>query len=169
MDKTCHQIIKDAYNMLGKLYKPMLGLPYRDKEIYCIENNIDITDYVFAETYYIQEHIKKLKASVSKYAYFITFTLKPNADEQSAYNLILDIRDKRAQALHITKMDIVREHTRSGVAHWHTYIEANKPIKKDRFNYYIQHYGNIDIKKANPKDYLEIQNYMSKEGIINKD
>lgn len=126
----------------------------------CMDKNIPFEDYCLAE----YEHVKTIKKqSVKpKYAYFITFTLKPDAKEEDAIALINNI-PLRKDALGIISMDIVKEHTQNGVAHWHSYITSTKPIKKDRFNYYIRKCGNIDVKKARTADKQEIENYMLKE------
>lgn len=147
--------------MYEYLVQEMLG-KYTGDQKYdrCVKEGIDFTAYLKAEFDYSMAQYKNKVGG--KYAYFITFTLKPSADEEHAQKLIDDTIN-RQEALGLLEMRYVKEHTKAGQAHWHCYVRSTKPIKKDRFNYYIKKCGNIDIKSAKSKDAREIENYMLKE------
>ncbi len=98
-----------------------------------------------------------------RYFYLITFTLKPGVPEDS-YKLINKYIINRLQrsALSIEKADIVQEFTKKGVAHWHASVVSKKYISKDRFKYYENKYGFVDISKNHSQDYNTMYNYISK-------
>lgn len=111
---------------------------------------------------------KALKGTkLKKYIYMVTFTLNPTIHPDVDDTLELEVADyieKQAirSALKITRFEYVKEHHKSGRPHWHALIETNKPLKKDRFNYYCKKYGAIDIAKNKAQQNTEILNYISK-------
>ncbi len=101
------------------------------------------------------------------YLYMVTFTLRENHSEEET-EIIGNFIESQAfrPALDIIKASIVKEYTKKGRAHWHMAIESKKLLKKDRFNYYIQKYGNVDISKNRHNNSSEMINYMSKSDTI---
>lgn len=102
-------------------------------------------------------------ANIKYYHYLVTFTLKPTIPK-SQWDSIEDyIKNQfKREPLKIHEAHITREYTKKLVAHWHVSVTTTKPLKKDRFNYYIQQYGNIDISKSKAQNLEEGLNYINK-------
>lgn len=99
-----------------------------------------------------------------KYFYLLTFTLKPEADADKAEAYIRRVPERAP--LQVTRCDLVKEHTKKGVAHWHMSVITTKALKKDRFSYYAQKFGHLDISKNKAQIYDEMLEYMTKEEVI---
>lgn len=104
------------------------------------------------------------------YIYLVTFTIDPqlNADMdkdelEEAIQTYVDSQVDRQVSLGITYYAYSKEHTKAGQAHWHCVIKTTKPLKKDRFAYYVKSYGNIDISRTKGTTHLEALEYISKE------
>lgn len=107
------------------------------------------------------------KDKKKKYYYLVTFTLRNIPEDiESIEEYIVSQANRRA--LQILEFHWVREYTKAEVPHWHVCIVTTKALKKDRFNYYIQRYGNIDISKNKAQTTDEMLNYMTKTNKINK-
>lgn len=109
---------------------------------------------------------KYLKNTTSRrYYYMLTFTIdatKGNTEEfYSAAEKIVKETAERS-ALQLLQFQYVKELTKKGIPHWHALVVTKKPLKKDRFNYYIKKFGNIDISKNRAQQSTEILNYISK-------
>jgi len=126
---------------------------------YCRANNIEYEHYVLAETHFVQNIWNKGK-SIDLFEYFVTFTLKPEANATEALAYIKGLPKRKA--LRITKFELVGEETKNGVPHWHTLITSVKSIVKNRFDYYAKKYGFVDYKRIKDGDREEVLNYMSK-------
>lgn len=102
---------------------------------------------------------------VKKYYYMITFTLKPGITTPSeSIEEYIKKQFTERPALGISEAHIVQELTKNGTPHWHVAVISTKHISKDRFNYYTQLYGNIDISKNHSQKISETLNYLSKSG-----
>ena len=94
----------------------------------------------------------------------ITFTRDPKKDtnKEDVYKYIC--KQFKRKPLNITEAWIVEEGNDDDKhIHWHVFVETSKPLKKDRFSYYIKKIGQIDFarhKSTNKDSALE---YMSKE------
>lgn len=119
---------------------------------------------------YLTNHPKILSAyvarkDVKKYRYLCTFTLKPSLpakdilDEVESYI----VKQFRRKPLQIVSAHIVKEGDGDKLHHhWHVAVETKVPLKKDRFNYYQQKYGFVDIDKTKAQNLEETLNYISK-------
>lgn len=113
-----------------------------------------------------KEEIKR-QSSKKRYLYLVTFTVDPKKysgeeQEDEIENYIL--KQGNRPALRLIQFQLVKERCKSGMPHWHAFIESEKCLKKDRFNYYISKYGKIDISKSKTNDEDEIINYIYKTG-----
>ena len=136
------------------------GLPTRDYFLEHIGSNTSLLGQ------FHKEFIAQTEALASKkdYIYMITFTLKPSYDgPDEEVELFIEAQAER-KALNIKKFVYVKEKTKKGVSHWHALVVTDKCLKKDRFNYYIKKYGNIDISRNKAQTDQEILNYLSKSG-----
>lgn len=133
---------------------------------YADKDNYDLTWYVLHRGEELHRAMLRLfkNNDLKKHIYMVTFTLKPCMVDawKDAEKLIIDQSDRTA--LKIIEFQYVREKTKKGVYHWHALIVTSKPLKKDRFNYYIQKYGNVDIAKNKAQQTSEILNYLTKTG-----
>lgn len=113
-----------------------------------------------------KQYNKSLKSKdAKKYIYMITFTLseenKDKGDEALEY-----IRNQaQRKALRIMHYEYAEELTKKGVRHWHLVIQTERPLKKDRFNYYIAKYGNIDFSSTKAQILDNALNYINKTNI----
>lgn len=115
--------------------------------------------------YFIQEDKKK---KLKYYCYLVTFTLSPK-NTTSAEIVEEYIRSQFLRApLKVTEAHMTKELTKKGVPHWHVSVKTTLPLKKDRFNYYIQKYGAIDISKSRAQNLEEGINYINKSNISSK-
>lgn len=128
-------------------------LPVSDRPDYLLKHLSDITRFM---PQYIQEQ------ELTLYYYLVTFTLRSDtvslADEAEAYI----VKQFERAPLKIVEAHYVRELTKKGVPHWHVAVSTSIPLKKDRFNYYMKLYGNIDISKTKAQTLTESMNYISK-------
>lgn len=109
---------------------------------------------------------RRLKeAKLKRYIYLLTFTLDVKKCEQ--YELAEEyIKGQvKRSALKIKQFHYVKEFHKSGVPHFHVAIETLKPLKKDRFNYYIKKFGNLDISRTKAQTIQEALNYISKDNV----
>jgi len=115
---------------------------------------------------------KQLKRGNQKeFIYMVTFTIDKKKVEDLSESKIDEIEyyissQKNRKALNLLKFSIVREQCKDGTPHWHALMISSKYLAKDRFNYYINKFGNIDISKNKSNCSQEIINYMSKSGTI---
>lgn len=114
----------------------------------------------------LKAHLKKLQKK--KYYYMLTFTLRDSTQDEDEVELYI-IKQSKRTALQIDEFHHVKEYTKKGVAHWHVAIVTTKPLKKDRFNYYIQKFGTLDISKNKAQNIDEMLNYMTKTNNIKKE
>lgn len=126
----------------------------------------------------LQQAYRIYKQGDTIYQYLITFTKNPKLLAQRHKNIndrnILnnEIKEYIKKQFHreplkikeawlIEEGDDVDKHV-----HWHVGVRTTKPLKKDRFNYYKEKYGNLDINKSKcDEDLQEVINYMSKTGL----
>lgn len=115
-----------------------------------------------------KRQLKEDSSKDKKHVYMLTYTVDPNkynkGDDDKIEELIIAQKDRKA--LEIVTYAYVKESCKNGMPHWHALIVTKRPLKKDRFNYYISKYGNIDISKNKAQITTEIINYMSKTGEI---
>lgn len=114
----------------------------------------------------IQKKLEELWPTVPKpkvYRYLITFTIKEpeNHDPDKIEKYIKD--QFLRSALQVNEAYMVRELTKKDVPHWHVACETTKYLPKDRFHYYTQKYGNIDISKTKSQTLKYAINYISKD------
>lgn len=109
-----------------------------------------------------QDKIKNQK----NYYYLITFTLRNKDDATSAEAYIK--RQTERTALNITSYEYCKEYTKNNMPHWHASVITTKPLKKDRFHYYIKKYGNIDLSRSRAQHDFESLNYISKSSTPTK-
>ncbi len=117
-----------------------------------------------------KDFVKRFKVSThkiekKKYYYLITFTLRKDRDDIENVEAFIKTQAFRP-ALQIIKASFVRELTKGGRPHWHMAVISTKIIKKDRFNYYQKHYGNIDISKNKHNTTVDMLDYMCKSNTI---
>lgn len=99
------------------------------------------------------------------YRYLITFTLDP---KKGPHN-IEKIEEYIVKQFHRKPLGILHaEYVKEGNGqdkhiHWHAAVETSKPLKKDRFNYYIKLYGKLDISRTKAQNLEETLNYINKE------
>lgn len=109
---------------------------------------------------YLKQHKPK-----KDYRYLVTFTLDtkktlPEDDVVEGY-IISQFVDR--DALKVIEAHIVKEKTQQNISHWHVAVSTAKCLKKDRFNYYIKKYGNIDISGTKAQTLNEALNYINKD------
>lgn len=109
------------------------------------------------------KHLKN--STCRRYIYMLTFTIDANKGKgeefySAAEKIVIDTAERTA--LQLLQYQYVKEYTKQGIPHWHALVVTKKPLKKDRFNYYIKKFGNIDISKNKAQQSSEIINYMSK-------
>lgn len=106
---------------------------------------------------------KEKEANVKKYYYLVTFTLRKDtftqADSAEKY---IHSQFKNRPALGVLEAHVVRELTQAGNPHWHVSVSTSRPLAKNRFNYYIKIFGNIDISKNKCQNLNDGLNYISK-------
>ena len=115
---------------------------------------------------FFKRRIRETKQS--RHIYMVTFTLRSDKKDCEDEAEALIRTQANRTALGILEFHLVKEFTKAGVAHWHACVVTTKPLKKDRFNYYRQKYGNIDIAKNKAQQTSEILNYMTKTGHIER-
>lgn len=131
------------------------------------ENN-DIA-YILQNTCLSREFHKEIQRQVKnnslrKYFYLITFTLKKDYNTDETLEIEDYIKSQMTRpALRIDEAYMVKELTKSGRPHWHLAVKSSKFIAKNRFNYYKQKFGNIDISKSTNKSLEESLNYINKD------
>lgn len=101
--------------------------------------------------------------TVKKYRYLITFTLNNPAKAVEAEQYVRD--QSKRKHLDLTRWVMAKEYTKKGVPHWHCAVEARKPIKKNRFQYYEKLYGFIDVSRTKGQNLDEALQYISKESV----
>lgn len=117
----------------------------------------------------VVRQIKQRNKIKKAYYYMLTFTLKPSIPLEETDSIESYIKQQLLRPpLQIEESHIVRELTKCGVPHWHVAIKTGIFLKKNRFNYYIKKYGNIDISKNKGQTLNEMINYMSKVNIPDK-
>ncbi len=136
------------------------------------ENKLEEASNYYRTIYQDKSFTKRFKKTVSKlerkrYYYMITFTLAKDytKDEYLKIEKFIETQAFRP-ALQIEKAFIVKELTKKGRPHWHMSIVSTKILKKDRFNYYQNLYGTIDISKNRHNTDSEMMNYMSKSDTV---
>ncbi len=109
--------------------------------------------------------IKKQVKNLSKkyYFYLITFTVRE--EEKKNIDLIEEyiVSQMKRPALKIVFAEYVKEYTKKGMPHFHFAVKSERFIAKNRFNYYTQKYGFIDISKSTNKSLEESINYINKD------
>lgn len=109
------------------------------------------------------QYFKRRARENRRYNYLITFTLKPEVTDEDEVEAYI-IKQLHRTPLQIIEAHLSKEYTKAGRAHWHVPVTTTTPLKKDRFNYYIKKYGNIDISKNKSTNNLEESlNYINKE------
>lgn len=90
----------------------------------------------------------------------VTFTLRNKKDYDKAREYIY--RQHERQQLHVMSYYVVEELTKAGMPHWHVAIQVEKPLKKNRFNYYTKLYGFVDLSRTKGQTIDTALEYMSK-------
>lgn len=100
---------------------------------------------------------------IKKYYYLITFTLKvdPTLEEEEEIEKYVISQFQRA-ALKIKEAYYVKEKTKKERTHWHVAVVSYRYIAKNRFNYYAQKYGHVDVSKNHCQTKEEMLNYINK-------
>lgn len=109
-------------------------------------------------------YLKNKDKVIVKYIYMITFTLSDKKHYDKAKEYIY--RQHERKALKILHYHVVEELTKKGIPHWHTAVESEKPLKKDRFNFYTKTYGFVDLSRTKAQTIDSCLNYMSKSNTI---
>lgn len=132
-----------------------------------VETGLKLTEEQLRKIITIEFHHAYSKYLSNKkqkhHIYMVTFTIKPGVKEE-AYDSAEDLvrATAKREALKIIRYEYVKEYTKAGIPHWHALVVTTKPLKKDRFNYYIKTFGSIDISKNKAQQTSEIVNYISK-------
>lgn len=135
-------------------------------------SNHSVPIELFGRNDFCSQLSKALKErDLKSYRYLITFTLSPTLQPDIDDTLIHTIEEFIAgqgnrSGLSIIHYAYVRESHQDGRPHWHASIITTKPLKKDRFNYYIKKYGNIDLSKSKSTNKWEALDYLSKSGTV---
>jgi len=108
-----------------------------------------------------------VSSRVKLHIYMVTFTVRDDISD-SAFDECeeLVISQSKRTALKLTKFAWVKEFTKREKPHWHCLMVSTKPLKKDRFKYYENKFGKVDIAKNKAQQYHEILNYMSKSNTV---
>lgn len=139
---------------------------------YCEKYQLPYSDYrdmVYKSHGHAQQYmkivIKELKKPASKsHFYMVTFTLKPDAVQNADTARAFIRGTAERKALGIIECHIVEELTKAGVPHWHMAIATDRPLARNRFQYYEKKFGSIDLSVTKNKTLTEALNYMSKAG-----
>lgn len=108
--------------------------------------------------------VQYLKTKDKKiYIYMVTFTLRNKKDYPKAKEYIY--RQHLRKQLGVNSFHVVEELTKSGTPHWHVAIRTEKPLKKNRFNYYTKLYGHVDLSRTKGQTIDSVINYMSKSEV----
>lgn len=103
-----------------------------------------------------------------RHYYLFTFTIDPKKHKlcDDTYDKVQEyiIKQLKRKPLRICEAYLVREggDEEAKHTHWHASVTSEKPISKDRFNYYNKIYGNIDISKSKLQTNDEALDYISK-------
>ncbi len=146
------------------------------KEFLSIQEQSKMEEYYWTEivcTNRMKEfhlHVKMFFAKEDKvkqrYYYLITFTL--NDDNKDIDPNIVSkyiISRLASSALQIEKAHLVQELTEQGRPHWHASVLAKKYISKDRFKYYVNKFGFVDISKNHSQNYETMLKYINKSNV----
>lgn len=152
---------------LEKFYRNLeAGIYTDDLERYAIDSMV--TQY-----HTRQENLsvmKMIKGIIKHYRYLITFTKdkkKTLPDNDTIEKYI--IKQIKRKPLNIVTAYYVREgDDKDKQVHWHVVCETTKPLKKDRFNYYIKKFGNIDLSRTKAQNIEEGINYITKDNVPTK-
>lgn len=133
-------------------------------------------DEIYANRILIQEYTRSKRAfktayelvhgSGRGYRYLITFTQDPKKSGHKSTKALYDyiFKQFKREPLGVKQAWIVQEgNAKDKHIHWHVAVETTKALKKDRFNYYMKKYGNIDISKTNANTLEHALEYISKE------
>lgn len=101
---------------------------------------------------------------LKSYKYMITFTLKPDAEDDHEKAEFYIKEQVNRDALGILQYYYVKELTKAGVPHWHVAMSTTKPFKRNRLQYYEKKFGSVDVSRTKGQTIQEALNYMSKEG-----
>lgn len=108
-----------------------------------------------------EELLKQIKQkSKSTYIYMLTFTLKVKDHYDKAKEYIY--RQHERTQLKVISYHVVEETTKAGMPHWHVAVQTEKPLKKNRFNYYSKLYGFVDLSRTKGQTVDTVLEYMSK-------
>lgn len=119
------------------------------------------------------QEIDRLRSTsrMKQYLYMVTFTVDPSKHPEITPELeakierLLEVQAQRP-ALKVIKASMVKEHHKSGRAHWHVKFLTNKALRSDAFAQYKKVYGNYDISRSKGTNDLHIDIYMEKEGSV---
>lgn len=95
-----------------------------------------------------------------------TFTKDPQKTKDVTNKFLYEYIKKQLKR---TPLQIIEAHIaqegddKDKHVHWHVAIQTTKPLRKDRFAYYTQKYGNIDPSKSKINSISESLNYISKD------
>jgi len=98
------------------------------------------------------------------YEYFITFTRKPNIDDDKQ-DKYFDMVMCRHKTLMIVEAQYTYEHEDTN-RHIHMYLKTKKPMKKNRFITYEKQVGTVNFQKLKGTR-ADCLDYMSKENTLN--
>lgn len=114
-----------------------------------------------------QQAYNEVHGVVKQYFYLITFTVDPKKQGDKSTNDIKKyiLKQLLRKPLNIVEAYLVQEGGAPSKKHihWHAVVRSTKPIKKDRFHYYIKTIGNIDVSRTKTDTIQEALNYISKE------
>lgn len=132
-------------------------------------------EYSYQDANFLSEIPKKvlykvmdeISGKVKTYCYLCTFTKDPTKVKDVTDDFLFSYVKKQflREPLKIVTAYIAQEggeDDENKHVHWHVAVKTTKPLKKDRFNYYIKKYGNIDIDKSKCNTIDEAVNYLSK-------
>ncbi len=101
-----------------------------------------------------------------RYYYLITFTLSDDHKDYDPKVVNKYIISRLAgSGLQVEKAHLVQELTEQGRPHWHASVIAKKYISQDRFKYYVNKFGIVDISKNHSQNYDTMLKYISKSNI----
>ncbi len=136
-------------------------------------------DYFSRDWYYNEEVIQKKRMTEfhkaiikycnikdkkdKRYYYLITFTLSDENKDVDPTKVYKYIKTRlKAEGLKVVKAHLVQELTQQGRPHWHASVKSSKYISKDRFKYYVNKFGFVDINKNHSQNYETMYKYITK-------
>ncbi len=111
----------------------------------------------------VKTYLRKQDNMNKRYYYLITFTLSDDNKDLDPKLIKKYIISRLAgSALQVEKAHLVQELTEQGRPHWHASVISKKYISRDRFKYYTDKFGFVDISKNHSQNYQTMIKYITK-------